>query len=109
MENSFEIVPITVVYKGRLDFIYIITLNWYCQFGRDKKIILKAEDLHRKSTVAGQVGMKTISLTSYLKNNCNYDLTLEPRSRYTFHTLEDAKKAKDYLNDCLVAKKLTGV
>lgn len=106
MGDRFEMVPITVAHKGRWDFIYVVTyvLNW--EWLHSDKRVLNVDYLSKKFSIASKVGIKTITLTTYFKKNCNYDLSLEPREHYVFHTIEDAKKAISYLNDCMVAKKL---
>ncbi len=106
MEGRFEIVPITVVQKNRLNFIYIITYVTSYQWNYNEKRVLDIDMLSKKYSISSKVGMKTLSLTAYLKKNCNYDLSLAPREYYAFHTIDDAKKAIEYLNDCMVAKKL---
>jgi len=107
--DRFDIVPLPIIGKGKMELIYVpMYINEYTYTSGLNGKVIDFDYLNKKSSIAGRIGMKTITLTTYLKNNCNYDISVEPRSHYIFRDYEDAKKAVAYLNDCLVVKKMIG-
>lgn len=108
-KRRFEIVPLPIIGKGKMELIYIpMYVNEYTYTSGFDGRLIDLNYLDKKFSIAGRIGMKTVTLTAYLKNNYNYDINIEPRSHYVFRNYEDAKKAVAYLNDCLIITKMTG-
>lgn len=64
MDYNFEIVPITIVCRGKFDFAYVINIpnHWW---NRDEQRVIHPEMLSKKYSIAGAIKVNTVSLTAY--------------------------------------------
>lgn len=108
--KHYEVAGMSVLERGKIKTVYVLIMIYDSYVHARNSILLTPDNLPRKMTVANSVGLDTIVLTNHLKKNYGSLILNQPlscsKTHYIFNTEEDAKKAADYLNDCLLAKEM---
>lgn len=113
--KHFDVVPISILEDGKIKSIYTLMMIYDSYSIGFKTVILSIKNLPQKYAIAAFVGLKTLTLTIYLKNNFNclttnsklsYIKTPYTENHYIFLIEEDARNAANYLNDCLLAMEM---